>query len=181
MNLNPNFITTTRLLALVLIILSDQAGLYFLAILFIIMGLFSDFLDGYVSRKFHQKTDFGMYYDHFVDKIFIHVLLIYYLTQGFLSFWIVSLLILRDDLILGFRQYALSRQHHLPSVLSGKIKLALQGALVILIAFARINPAISSGIFPFGIVIVLWSYISLIDVFHKNKELIKDIKQEFFS
>ncbi|MEK6901217.1 MAG: CDP-alcohol phosphatidyltransferase family protein [Nanoarchaeota archaeon] len=177
--MNPNAITTFRLLALVLIILSDHAGLYALAVLFLLLGLFSDFLDGYVSRTFHQKTDFGAYYDHFVDKIFIHVLLMYYLTQGFLSFWIVSLIILRDYLVLGFRQYAISKQHHIPSIFSGKIKLAIQGILLLVIAVARINPSLSSWISPFGVVVVLWSYISLVDIFHQNKELTKSIKKEF--
>ncbi len=177
--MNPNIITTFRLLALILIILSDQAGLYALAILFLLIGLFSDFLDGYVSRKQQQKTNFGAYYDHFVDKIFVHLLLVYYLTHGFLSFWIVSLIILRDYLVLGFRQYAISQQHHLPSILSGKIKLVLQGVLLLVIAVARINPSLSSWISPFAVVVVLWSYISLIDIFYKNKELTKSIKNEF--
>ena len=114
-----------------------------------------------------------------MDKIFVHLLLVYYLSQNLLGFWVVALLILRDYLALGFRQYALSQQTNIASVRSGKIKLVAQGMFLMFIALGRILPFPATIVEKIGIVIVIWSFGSLVDMGWKNKAILKRLWKEF--
>ncbi len=176
--MKPNRLTTLRLILLFFVIVSDFLHFYYLAILFILLSFLTDHLDGYIARRYNKSSDIGIYYDHFVDKIFVHLLLIYYLSQNLVSFWIVALLILRDYCALGLRQYAVSHSHVMPSVLSGKIKLISQGVLLVLLALTRIISIPSSIIVGLSTLVVVWSFISLIDMGLKNKTLIKQLWKE---
>ncbi len=171
--MKPNQLTTLRFILLFFVIASDLLHFYYLAVLFILLSFLTDHLDGYIARRYNRSSDVGIYYDHFVDKIFVHLLLIYYLGQNLVSFWIVAPLILRDYCALGLRQYAISHSHTMPSILSGKIKLVSQGVLLVLLALTRIIPISSSIILGIGIIIVIWSFFSLIDMGIKNKTLIQ--------
>lgn len=171
--MKPNQLTTLRFILLFFVIASDLLHFYYLAVLFILLSFLTDHLDGYIARRYKKSSDVGIYYDHFVDKIFVHLLLIYYLGQNLLSFWVVALLILRDYCALGLRQYAISHSHVMPSILSGKIKLVSQGVLLVLLALTRIIPVSSSILLGVGVIIVIWSFFSLIDMGIKNKTLIR--------
>lgn len=173
--MKPNQLTTLRFILLFFVIASDLLHFYYLAVIFILLSFLTDHLDGYIARRYKKSSDVGIYYDHFVDKIFVHLLLIYYLDQNLLSFWIVALLILRDYCALGLRQYAISHSHVMPSILSGKIKLVSQGVLLVLLALTRIIPISSSIIFDISVIIVIWSFFSLIDMGIKNKAIIKKL------
>ncbi len=176
--MKPNQLTTLRFILLFLVITSDLLQFYYLAILFILLSFFTDHLDGYIARRYKKSSDVGVYYDHFVDKIFVHLLLIYYLSQNLISFWIVALLILRDYIALGLRQYAISHSHVMPSILSGKIKLVSQGVLLVLVALTQIIPISSPIMVSLSTLIVLWSFISLIDMGMKNKIMIQQLWNE---
>jgi len=171
--MKPNQLTTLRFILLFFVIGSDLLHFYYLAILFILLSFLTDHLDGYIARRYKKSSEVGIYYDHFVDKIFVHLLLIYYLSQNLVSFWIVALLILRDYLALGLRQYAVSHSQVMPSILSGKIKLVSQGVLLVLLALTQIVSLPSSIILAVATIIVLWSFYSLIDMGIKNKTLIQ--------
>ena len=177
--MKPNTITTLRLLLLPVIILVDQLQSYYLALFLIILAFFTDYLDGYISRKYNKVTTVGVFYDHFVDKIFVHGLLLLYLSQSLLPFYIVALLLLRDYLALGFRHYAISKQVVVASVMSGKIKLGLQGLLIILISVGKFHSISENMTFIFAIVVVIWSFYSLIDLLIKNKKIVEDIPNTF--
>ncbi len=176
--MKPNQLTTLRFILLFLIIASDAVKLYYLAIFFILLGFLTDHLDGFIARKYQKSSSIGIYYDHFVDKIFVHLLLIYYLSQNLLSFWIVALLILRDYLALGFRQYAISLKENIASVISGKIKLVSQGILLVFLALAQIISLPENLILIIGSVIVVWSFVSLVDLFRKNKNVLQQLWEE---
>lgn len=176
--MKPNQLTTLRFILLFLVIASDYFHFYYLTIFFILLSLLTDYLDGFIARNYKKSSKFGIYYDHFVDKIFVHLLLIYYLSQNLVSFWVVGLLILRDYLALGFRQYALSHQKDIASVISGKIKLVSQGMLLVLLAFTRIILLPKSLLIVISSAVVLWSFISLVDMFWKNKRIFKELWRE---
>lgn len=176
--MNPNQLTTLRFILLFFVIGSDLLHFYYLAILFILLSFLTDHLDGYIARRYKKSSDMGIYYDHFVDKIFVHILLVYYLSLNLVSFWIVAPLIIRDYLALGLRQYAVSHSQVMPSILSGKIKLVSQGVLLVLLALTQIVSFPSSIILAVGTIIVLWSFFSLIDMGLKNKVIMKQLWRE---
>lgn len=68
----PNIITFTRigvLIALVWLVLQDWTGAAALAFFCILYGSISDFLDGYIARKYNLVSNFGKIMDATVDKV----------------------------------------------------------------------------------------------------------------
>ena len=62
----PNFLTILRILlipGIIICIELDQAKYSWLALSFYIFACFSDFLDGYIARKFDIESNFGKFLD----------------------------------------------------------------------------------------------------------------------
>ena len=57
---------------------------YFVAGVLFIIASISDFLDGYVARKYNMITDFGKFIDAIADKILVNSVLIILSSQGFI-------------------------------------------------------------------------------------------------
>ena len=97
----PNIITVARILSVPLIvwlIITGQMKLAFIA--FIIAGI-SDGADGFIAKKFNQKTELGAYLDPIADKA---LLVSIYVSLGFLGdlpSWLVIMVVSRDILIIG--------------------------------------------------------------------------------
>jgi cardiolipin synthase (CMP-forming) len=100
MNL-ANLITLGRLLAVPLIvwlILSGEYGATFW--LFGAAGV-SDAIDGYVAKRFDQRSDLGALLDPIADKALIVSLFVTLGLAGHLPNWLVILVVFRDLLIIG--------------------------------------------------------------------------------
>lgn len=68
----PNIITFSRvlvLICLVFLVLQEWRGAATLAFFCILYGSISDFLDGYIARKYDLITNFGKIFDALVDKV----------------------------------------------------------------------------------------------------------------
>ena len=142
----PNLITLTRLLAVpaaVWLIVDERYGIAFWV--FIAAGI-SDALDGYIAKRFDQRTHLGAVLDPAADKSLLAGV---YITLGFagqLPGWLVILVILRDFLIvLGFVliQTTASPKQLGPLYIS-KINTALQIALIAFV-LARLGLGIEAG------------------------------------
>jgi CDP-diacylglycerol--glycerol-3-phosphate 3-phosphatidyltransferase len=97
-------------------------------VLFVIAAI-TDWLDGWVARRFNQITDFGKLMDALLDKILVVGLLAALLTVEILPAWTLILVILilsREFMITGLRLIAAARQRVLAAEKSGKIKTVLQ-------------------------------------------------------
>lgn len=71
-----------------------------LILLFILVAVITDFLDGYFARKFNQITELGKILDPFADKICTTVgFIALTIFQGF-PLWLTAVIILRDIFIL---------------------------------------------------------------------------------
>ena len=67
-------------------------------VLFIIASL-TDFVDGYIARKYNLVTDFGKMMDAIADKILVNAILIILCAQGFIHPIIPVIIILRDTVL----------------------------------------------------------------------------------
>ena len=64
-------------------------------VLFLVASL-SDFVDGYIARKYNLVTDFGKVMDSIADKVLVNGLLIILAYAGFISIIIPVIIITRD-------------------------------------------------------------------------------------
>jgi cardiolipin synthase len=97
----PNFITLGRLLAVpveIWLVLSGELTAAFA--LFVLAGL-SDGVDGYIAKRFDQRTELGALLDPIADKALLVSLFVTLGLSGHLPNWLVILVVFRDVLIVG--------------------------------------------------------------------------------
>jgi cardiolipin synthase (CMP-forming) len=125
----PNLITLARLLCVPLAIwLIVEARFGFAFWVFVAAGV-SDALDGWIAKRWDQRTPLGALLDPIADKALLAAV---YITLGFageLPNWLVILVVLRDLLIVG--GYLLSHGADAPQPLFiSKVNTLVQIALV---------------------------------------------------
>lgn len=96
----PNVLSALRLLGVPLflwLILVPQADGW--AILLLMVSGFTDWLDGYLARKWHQITRLGQLLDPIADRLYILATLVGLLIRGIVPWWFVAILVSRDLLM----------------------------------------------------------------------------------
>ena len=102
LNLNlPNAITLARLASVPLVIGLVLGGRYAAAFWVFIGAGLSDAVDGYIAKRFDRRTPLGAVLDPVADKALLTGLYLTLLLTGHLPGWLVSLVVLRDALIVG--------------------------------------------------------------------------------
>ncbi len=144
MNL-PNKLTIARIIASILIILLllfpfQMAGIefpqlfineklvvdskYLIAGILFVLASITDFLDGYIARKYNLVTDFGKLIDAIADKVLVNSVLIILASQGFIHPIIPVVIIVRDSIVNSIKMLAASKGKVVAAIKSGKIKTA---------------------------------------------------------
>ena len=97
---------------------------YLISVVLFILASLTDFLDGYIARKYHLVTDFGKMIDAIADKILVNSVLIILCAQGFIHPLITVVIIVRDSIVNSIKMVAGSKGHVVAAIKSGKIKTA---------------------------------------------------------
>ncbi len=94
----------------------------YIALLFALLGMLTDFLDGIIARKFNTVTTFGKYLDPVADKICVFAGAIYLsFFRGTLPVWFTLLIIAKDVLLLAGGAFLIfKRKRVIQADLSGK-------------------------------------------------------------
>ena len=144
-------------------------------VLFIIASL-TDFLDGYIARKYNLVTDFGKLVDAIADKILVNSVLIILAAQGFIHPIIPVVIIIRDTAVNSIKMLAASKGKVVAAINSGKAKTACLMIGIVLTLFYNMpfelwNISVGSA---FLLVAVVLSVFSGIQYYSLNKYLIKE-------
>jgi len=145
MNL-PNKLTLLRILLVpVFMVLAGmtrygaadyQAGWYLAAGVVFALASFTDFLDGYLARKWKMVTDFGKFADPLADKLLTTVAFLYMMRDGVCSLWVVALILAREFAVSGVRMLAASSNTVIAANMWGKVKTVLQMLTILFYFFA---------------------------------------------
>lgn len=106
----PNVLSALRLLGVPLflwLILVPEADGW--AVVLLAVAGFTDWLDGYLARRWHQITRVGQLLDPIADRLYILATLVGLLIRGIVPWWFVVILVSRD-LILGIALAMLKRR-----------------------------------------------------------------------
>lgn len=84
------------------------------AVLCMLLAGVTDWLDGYLARRFHQKSDFGRIVDPVADKIAVATVAVYLTCQRDFPLWFLLLILARDFVILAIGFLIVSRRRAVP-------------------------------------------------------------------
>ncbi|MGY5139698.1 CDP-diacylglycerol--glycerol-3-phosphate 3-phosphatidyltransferase [Mycoplasmopsis gallinarum] len=106
-------------------------------LLIFVIAMITDFLDGYIARKYKSTTSFGKLFDPLADKIIITSSLIFFAILGILRYELVILFVIRDLLVDGSRVIMAKNNLDIKASIWGKIKTFSQtiGIIVIFLSF----------------------------------------------
>jgi len=113
-----------------------------LALVFIVFSL-TDFLDGFLARRYGLESSLGSMLDPIADKFLFYSVLIGLLAAQKIFFYWVIILIGRELFIMSLRQIALEYHFSIPVSALGKIKTAIQ---MVCLTFIIVNPAHKLGL-----------------------------------
>ena len=130
----PNQLTIIRLALtppfFIFLVVGDTTYNTFIAtILFIIAGL-TDAYDGFIARKYGTVTRWGTFLDPLADKILISAAFVALMIKGYLSTWMILVVIVRDTLITLIRAYGLWKNKPIKTEKFAKWKTTLQIIIV---------------------------------------------------
>ena len=91
--------------------------------LFIIASV-TDFLDGYIARKYHQVSDFGKFLDPLADKLLTIAALAMFCEWGSFPAWALMIVLTREFAVSGLRMVAGPKGKVIAAGKSGKFKTA---------------------------------------------------------
>ena len=103
-----------------------------IALILFCAASFTDFLDGYVARKYNQVTDFGKFVDPLADKLLVTAALVIFIEQGMIAAWMVFIILAREFIITSLRIVAANKGRVLAAAWTGKVKTCVQIAGIII-------------------------------------------------
>ena len=101
-----------------------------LGLIIFLLAAITDFIDGYVARKYNMITDFGKFMDPLADKLLVTAALLVLLENGLISGWVVFVILAREFIVTGFRTIAASKGVVIAAGWLGKIKTVVQFMMI---------------------------------------------------
>ena len=171
MKLIPNFLSFLRILLVLPIIYSLQGELYLLAAFLFFLSSITDFMDGYLARRFELESELGAFLDLIADKILVVTILVWlvFIYANQVLTILSILIILREIIITSFRYFLVLNNADLELIKAnkyGKFKTAFQFFSIFLLI---LSPLYNNFYLTFSLILLLIStlisYFSLIIYF----------------
>ncbi len=146
----PNMLTIGRVFAVPLLVcalyfIEGNTGRWIAFGIFIVAAA-SDFLDGYLARAWQQQSAFGKMLDPIADKLLVGasvLMLVHDGTMSGTSIWAALIILCREILVSGLREFLAELQVKLHVTWLSKWKTILQ---LIAIGLLIIGPAIEASV-----------------------------------
>lgn len=145
----PNILTYGRIAAIPVVvgciyaqsILDQPLWLRWLAVAIFIAAAITDYLDGYYARIWNQQSAFGRMLDPIADKLLVASCLLMLAADGIIhgwSLWAAIVILCREILVSGLREYLAALRVSVPVTKLAKWKTTVQ---LIAIGFLLAGPA----------------------------------------
>lgn len=136
----PNSLTVLRILMipvfLLILTISKSPLAHLVAGIIFAVASLTDYLDGYLARKWHVVTNFGKFADPLADKILVMSAFIMLVELGFVPGWVASVVICRELAVTGLRLLLVETGGEiLAAAMPGKIKTFTQMFAVVFLLF----------------------------------------------
>jgi CDP-diacylglycerol--glycerol-3-phosphate 3-phosphatidyltransferase len=171
-----NKLTLLRIVMIPFFIFLLLEGYSFWALIVFSAAAFTDYLDGYLARKYKLITNFGKFMDPLADKLLVTSALVCFVQLGQLNSWVVIIILSREFIVSIFRAIAAAEGIVIAASIWGKAKTISQMFMVIVLLLGNYPFELIN--FPMDqILIVLATVLTIIsgvDYIVKNKQVLND-------
>ena len=138
----PNYLTIIRMLAIPIIIVTfyfeNSKFAHQLGGAIFALASVTDFIDGYLARKYNLVSSFGKMFDPIADKVLVGCILMMLVKESRADEVPCLLILAREFIISGLREFLAQIRVSVPVSRIGKIKTAIQmSAITMLIIGAK--------------------------------------------
>jgi cardiolipin synthase len=163
-------------------ILQGGVWLRWLALVIFISAGVTDVLDGYFARKWGEQSSFGRMLDPIADKLLVASCLLMLAADGTIrgwSLWAAIVILCREILVSGLREYLAELRVSVPVTQLAKWKTTLQLVAVGFLIAGKAGDAILPVVTPIGLALIWLSALLTLytgwDYFHAGvRQLIRD-------
>jgi CDP-diacylglycerol--glycerol-3-phosphate 3-phosphatidyltransferase len=144
------------------------------ALVFLVASL-TDFIDGYLARRWQQVTTLGNFLDTTADKLLVMGALLGLLATDRVDVWVAFVVIAREVIILGLRAIAAAAAVVISASIWGKLKFNVQ---VVGITLAILRPDVHLGRLWLDewamVAVAIVSAASALDYFSRFGDLVRE-------
>ncbi|WP_165492114.1 CDP-diacylglycerol--glycerol-3-phosphate 3-phosphatidyltransferase [Egibacter rhizosphaerae] len=119
----------------------------------------TDFLDGYLARRWQVTSDLGSFLDTTADKLLTAGVLIALVEIGRAWSWIVVIIVARELVVMGLRGLVASTGAVMPPSVWGKLKTNVQ-FIAIALAIVRPGEAFVAGLYADEVVMLVAGFVT---------------------
>ncbi|MFY9828657.1 MAG: CDP-diacylglycerol--glycerol-3-phosphate 3-phosphatidyltransferase [Rhodoplanes sp.] len=169
----PNTLTYARIVAVPLVvacmfwqdILEGGLWLRWVALAIFIAAAVTDVLDGYFARSWGQQSDIGRMLDPIADKLLVSSSLLMLAADGTIrgwSLWAAIVILCREILVSGLREYLAELRVSVPVTRLAKWKTALQLVAVGFLLAGTAGDLVVAAVVNLGFPVVTWIGLTLL-------------------
>jgi len=159
----------------------------FINVILFALASFTDFLDGYIARKYNLVTTFGKFADPLADKCLVLVTFLILMVQSqqayfgdfalaIVPMWGVAIILLRELTVSGVRLVAAERGEVIAAGWSGKVKTFETMIAIVVLFLAGLHSIVAIvGLVLMYISILLTLYSGIVYVWNSRKIIFESI------
>ncbi len=151
---------------------SGVSWLYIILFIIFVVASLTDFLDGFIARKYNLITTFGKFADPLADKLLTFSAMTILMLGGWIPMWVFVVILIREFMVSGIRMVAAERGVVIAAAKMGKWKTFVTMIAICVLFFSGAHKAVEiTGLALIYIACAL-TIISGIEYFWKNRKII---------
>ena len=136
MNL-PNKLTMLRIILVPVVMALLLSGHNFIATVVFAVASITDFLDGYLARKYNLVSSFGKIMDPLADKLLTIAAMVMFCQWDIFPAWALMIVLTREFAVTGLRLVAVGKGTVIAAGWSGKVKTASTMVILVIVECRR--------------------------------------------
>ncbi len=148
----------------------NVSWLYLILVIIFVVASLTDFLDGYIARKYNLVTTFGKLADPLADKMLVFSAMTILMLDNLIPMWVFIVILIREFMVSGIRMVVIEKGTVIAAAKLGKWKTFVTMVAIIVLFFSGLHEGVRiTGLVLIYIACAL-TILSGIEYFWKNRK-----------
>lgn len=166
----PNLLTLFRLILIpcfIFVFFSQSQNSLLHSILIFLLAGFTDFLDGYIARKYKIVTKVGIVLDPLADKLMLVTVLTCLLIKSYIPAWVLIVIAAKELFMIFCGLFLYKKGTVIPSNIFGKLSTIFFYISIFILSFAE---KVGVYLLYFSVISALVALVNYALLYSKNKK-----------